>query len=497
MIAPPNSMALLLLLNVAFAGLALVAGFLGGLWLALTRWNLGAVGPRQVDELEKKRQREIERATQATNRLRDLASGMANDVSKHSSRVGEITAGLQALNTDDIEATGNGLVMAMANIISANGKLQERLAKAEDQIEAQSRELNKQQSESRTDSLTGLANRRAFDEEMTRRHAEASRKGSALSLLMADIDHFKGLNDTHGHPAGDEVLRIVGRQLKETCRGMDLPCRYGGEEFAIILPATDLQEAQWAAERVRLGIESLTVKIDDKKLKVTVSIGVAELVNKEGISQLVRRCDQALYQSKDAGRNCGHWHDGAECHPTARQSHQRSNLTQRGERSSKGRLMFSLPNRTTFINELRRRVSESTRTEQPISIVLTEVAESPDLRQQHGSDELEAALCRVVGAWKDSLREMDLLADLGENRFGIMLPDSNLDSACTIIERVWGVLKQCPLDVEDSFSDLRVSTGVAELETSDSVESLMGRAETAMACQFEASNSPASTSMAS
>ncbi|MCO6046963.1 diguanylate cyclase [Aeoliella sp. ICT_H6.2] len=496
MLDPSNSMALLLLLNIAFASLALVAGVLGGLWFAYARWNVGAASPAQVEESERHSQRESERIAMATDRLRDLASGIASDVDKHSSRVGEITTGLQSLDTDDIEATGTGLVMAMANIISANGALQERLAKAEDQIAAQARELTLQESEARTDSLTGMANRRAFDEAMSQRHAEATRKNTPLSLLLADIDSFKQLNDSHGHLVGDEVLRVVARRLKETCRSMDLPCRYGGEEFAIILPATDLQEAKRAAERVRQAIESLTIKFDGKQFQVTVSIGVAQLANQEDTPRLVRRCDEALYQSKDAGRNCGHWHDGTDCHPTANQNQKRGESSQGEEPSTQRTLLDSLPNRTTFVNELRRRMAESHRTEQPVSIVLAELKDSHELKQRLGSHALVTALNRVAKAIAGSLREMDLAAQLGENRIGIMLPNSTMESSCTTMERVRLVLKQCPLELEDASVCLSLSTGVAELRTGDCVENLVGRAEAALACQVERSDPSTSASTA-
>ena len=115
-------------------------------------------------------------------------------------------------------------------------QLQNRLAQAEKQIAAQAADLRSYETEARTDSLTGLANRRAFDDEMQRRFAEWQRRRTPFSLMILDIDHFKQFNDSHGHPAGDEVLRNVGKVLVKTARQMDLPCRYGGEEFAVILP---------------------------------------------------------------------------------------------------------------------------------------------------------------------------------------------------------------------------------------------------------------------
>ena len=126
--------------------------------------------------------------------------------------------------------------------------------------------------------------------------------------MMVDIDFFKGVNDTHGHAAGDEVLRTVAGIIKQTLRESDIPARYGGEEFAVLLPFTHLDEAKVVGERLRKAIENTSITInqgseDEKQIKVTISMGLAEFDSTESGEALFERADKALYNAKSNGRN--------------------------------------------------------------------------------------------------------------------------------------------------------------------------------------------------
>lgn len=170
-------------------------------------------------------------------------------------------------------------------------------------------------SEARTDVLTGLRNRRAFQEELRRQFAQRQRQGIHFSLILIDIDHFKTFNDTHGHLAGDLALQTVAQVLSATLREMDIVCRYGGDEFAVICPGTKLYEAVVGAERVRQATSDQTVSLKQGQAQVTVSVGVAEVANSEITEGLIQRADDALYAAKRAGRNRVHCHTGHECVP--------------------------------------------------------------------------------------------------------------------------------------------------------------------------------------
>jgi len=164
---------------------------------------------------------------------------------------------------------------------------------------------NKMAEMSTRDDLTGVYNRRYFMEALERELSKAKRYRSELVLCMLDLDHFKEVNDTYGHPAGDMVLREIGQMLKECIRQSDLICRYGGEEFAVILPSTQLEKARIVCERFRGTVNQHQFKYNSSQINVTVSIGVAAFNHSipESVNDLIAKADEALYQAKTEGRN--------------------------------------------------------------------------------------------------------------------------------------------------------------------------------------------------
>ena len=176
--------------------------------------------------------------------------------------------------------------------------------------------IEAQLADARTDPLTGLANRRVLDDELNRRLSEKSRKGAGFCVAMFDIDHFKEINDRHGHLTGDIILtQGVADVIRKHKRTMDMAARYGGDEFAIIYPATNLSEASTAVENMRAAITGTQLPLEDASVAVTVSIGVAEAQDGDDVASLMKRADQALYAAKKAGRNQGYGHNGEGCEP--------------------------------------------------------------------------------------------------------------------------------------------------------------------------------------
>jgi len=206
---------------------------------------------------------------------------------------------------EELAAKASQSLMALTlNAQQMYDHLQQSLQEQQRMAE-QLRDLNRQlEQQATTDGLTHLPNRRAFDEALVRELARAQRQTHPLSLLLLDVDHFKKFNDTHGHQAGDLVLQEVGRCLQDQVRTADFPARYGGEEFVVVLPFTPADRALIAAERVRAAIEHLAIDWNSQRLRVTVSLGCAELgPHAPDGPALIKQADDALYRAKEQGRN--------------------------------------------------------------------------------------------------------------------------------------------------------------------------------------------------
>ena len=185
-------------------------------------------------------------------------------------------------------------------------KLETNMSHIADEVDALRKELERVKEESLTDSLTGISNRKAFDAALTQTINAAVKEKTSFSMLLLDIDRFKKFNDTFGHLVGDKVLRFVATVLKRSVKGKDMAARFGGEEFAIILPETSLDDAYTVSEQVRKAISARKLKENSNGKDygiVTISIGVAEFRFDEDPHDLIGRADKALYQAKESGRD--------------------------------------------------------------------------------------------------------------------------------------------------------------------------------------------------
>ena len=198
------------------------------------------------------------------------------------------------------------LVQTGQEMAQTNQKLEARLSASKQEINQLQENLEAVRTESLTDPLTTLANRKYFDQAVEREIAAAAANNEPLSLLLTDIDHFKTFNDRYGHLTGDQVLRLVAGACKQNVKGQDIAARYGGEEFAVVLPDTTLRSAVAVADQIRRSVmtkELIKRSTGEHLGRVTISIGVATLHRGENTSSLIGRADACLYAAKRTGRN--------------------------------------------------------------------------------------------------------------------------------------------------------------------------------------------------
>jgi len=204
-----------------------------------------------------------------------------------------------ALTLFAVMATGGTLFLGVAGWMI--GRREDMLADRNAELRTLSEQLKLQ---TVTDALTQVANRRALDAELSKEVARSDRYKTKLSMVMIDLDHFKDLNDLHGHPAGDEVLKSVARILERHKRKGDFVARYGGEEFAVLLPHANAEDAAAWAERARVSLTASSIETKAGTLSVTASFGVATFgPNQATPESITAAADRALYSAKDAGRN--------------------------------------------------------------------------------------------------------------------------------------------------------------------------------------------------
>ncbi len=412
----------------------------------------------------------------ASDYLVDLAQRVSSDVGEHSATVEAISGTLRRIDHHPAEAT-SAVFAARDQLVAANAQLQLQLERAERQVQAQCEQLRARESEARTDLLTNLANRRMFDDEMRKRLSEWERKQIPFALLMLDIDHFKRFNDTYGHLAGDEVLRNVAKVLVGQARDMDVACRYGGEEFAVILPATRSADACIVAERIRKAIELSSTRFNAKSLKVTTSVGVAAVAVADRPTELVRRADDALYQSKKAGRNCVHCHNGETCAPVV----------------SAGKLAPApadvtapKPCRNLFTNtgesnrELARLISVSHRLSRPLSIMCITLSDGDALTRRHGEFVVGRLLDMAIQSLMPALGDLDSVCQTAIDELIALFPGRSKAE----MEHIAGVLQFNADNMTFRIVDRQLHAlfhfGICQLQPNETVDELLFRARKAM-----------------
>jgi diguanylate cyclase (GGDEF)-like protein len=210
----------------------------------------------------------------------------------------------QAMTMAGLEEIKRLLVHEIEDMQSTSEDYRRQLDHANTTIRDQQEILERFRIDSKMDFLTKIANRRAFETRLTEEFERTKRYSSVFTLIMVDIDHFKKVNDVYGHNVGDQILRLVAQVLEDQTRFNDFVSRYGGEEFAVLLPESRADQGRYVAEKIRRAVENTSFMNGDDKIKVTVSAGVSEVVAESDTPEtFVERVDAALYEAKKNGRN--------------------------------------------------------------------------------------------------------------------------------------------------------------------------------------------------
>jgi diguanylate cyclase len=332
-----------------------------------------------------------------------------------------------------------------------------------------------------TDGLTGIANRRAYEFELSRCLAQWERNRTPLSILMLDIDHFKQFNDRYGHAAGDAVLQGVAEVLHTSLRKSDLVARYGGEEFSAILPGISISELKDVAERTRCLIEMQRFRFEGLTLRVTASIGLAQALDGDDSVSLTKRADAAMYAAKEAGRNCVFLHDGAACW-SASEGMQLADCPFRSlnEHSPESEDAYSdhttgLPTQQVYLMELKRRAAERSRygTEAVVALVRADsyaTVPSHELRMQ------KCLVARIAKLMASQLRETDLVTRYSADTLAILMPSTTLQSSWFPLQRA--IIKADRYeDAQYPGLSFSVSIGATEIRPDEQAQTVMQNVE--------------------
>jgi diguanylate cyclase (GGDEF)-like protein len=277
-------------------------------------------GERNFSELRaqftEQRKREQSEFTQSQDALRDVVwtfiSSLNREVAQDraedtqlSKTLSNVTTTLQSANPSEVRRIAMEAVKQVQGALVARSERQEKqLASLSQRLESMGTQLEVARRESTLDGLTRLFNRKAFDEQLERTTQFATLRGAQVALLVFDVDHFKKVNDTYGHPAGDAVLKAVALTSSRLFKGKsDFVARFGGEEFVVLVNDITHDEALGFAEKLRVAIGAMQVPWEDKVLIITTSIGVASRERGESGAQWLARADAALYRAKQGGRN--------------------------------------------------------------------------------------------------------------------------------------------------------------------------------------------------
>jgi diguanylate cyclase len=269
---------------------------------------LGAILGREfaIRKMSRRLRGERQFLVKTLRRVMDSTEQLHTDMGVHNSDLHSVQEVVTETSTHtDMEPIQEILLEKISEVVAANRKLEDDLVVTRYKLDEQAQMLDTSRKEARCDGLSGLGNRKSFDEAIQYAVSNYKSKNIPFALVMADVDHFKRINDTHGHPAGDKVVARIGETLKQLCRSHDHIARYGGDEFAIVLMKIKREAALSAAARIRSAIEQTNFSVGGNggRISVTFSMGMSFPAKQDTVESITERADRALYESKKRGRN--------------------------------------------------------------------------------------------------------------------------------------------------------------------------------------------------
>ncbi len=387
--------------------------------------------------------------------------------------------------------------------------LQERLGRVESHNHELSLQLQARSSESQTDGLTGIANRRSFDREFAEACTTTQQSQCPLVLCFLDIDHFKSINDSFGHHVGDAVLRGLAKLLKEHVPKGTLLARYGGEEFAMVFMGLSIDDSIATVEQLRRLVCETLFCINGQSLKLTISSGLAQLVPQEHCEHLMQRADAAMYAAKQSGRNRTFWDGRGQLHlaisctsdicsrdinecehsqpiiDLSIDSAESSAIVQKALVTNNA--ATSRPNRANWCDgailfwSIRQRLAEWKAGGAPFCVMAMEIDNAQRIAQQHGTMALHFMIRAQSLHLDATLRDMDIVARVNASRMVVVFPNTSLESLSPILRKLHDTMDRFAFPTSKQTVDYSISIGVTESILEDDPQQLVNRAEEALA----------------
>src|SRR5262245_8271638 len=397
-----------------------------------------------------------------------LTTSVAKDVGEHNATIQAISAELTAVAQSDPTA----VAAIVCKLLVANQDLQGRLEHAEETLKDNSQQLNAAVTAARTDGLTGLMNRRALDEELQRCLMDFQKHGRPSALFMIDVDQFKKFNDTFGHLAGDHVLAYTAKLLHGQSLSTDIVARFGGEEFAILFKGLTAASVRERAERLRQQIGTRMLGFGDRKLNVTASGGLSELVSDDTIADWIARADRALYTAKGGGRDCAFEARGDKLErillgaaappasvPTKAQAATES-LASKPITEASAELAAEAFADTSFVPNIARRIAEWRRGGTTLTVVLVRLDNPVPGAAEIEVDDSQSPMRIALNVARLCIREMDLITRWQADGLGFLLPGASAGEAKTVARRLRAAL--AANNTDGARPRISISIGIAE-----------------------------------